>query len=122
VCFREGTHSFQTPERLYDDGACRTKQIYDHRTEIDARSTWEIQNAIDRPKTPLNRSLVEATVPAWYARQDRLKLGSQIQHLGLEDDASACSSHYRKNDILTGFKIMDDSRQHGVVQKSRRVV
>jgi hypothetical protein len=122
VCFREGPHNLRALDDLYDDDACRTEQIYDDLTEIDARSTWEIQSVIGRDKTPLNRRFVEATVRLWYARQDRLKVGSQIPDLELEDDASVCSSQYRKNDKLTGFKIMDDSRQQGVVQKSRRVV
>jgi hypothetical protein len=118
VCFRESPHNPQTPEDLYGDDECGTQQIYDDLTLIDARSTWEIQFVIDRPGTPPNRRLVEATVLFWYARQDRVKVGSQIQHLELEDDASACT----KSAVLTGFNIVNDSRQQGVMQKSRRVV
>jgi hypothetical protein len=123
VCLRTSPHDPQPADDLYSDAACHAEQIYDHLTEIDAHSTWEIQLALDRPATPLVKArLVEATVLLWYAREDRLKVGSEIQHLEQEDDASACSSVYHSNDTLTGFNVLDESRQQGVVDKPRRVV
>ncbi len=49
VCYRSAVVGSSFPEELYVDPDCTTEQILDNFTEIDARSTWRIQKAVDRP-------------------------------------------------------------------------
>ena len=122
VCYRTSPRDAQPLVGLNEDRACVNDRIFENLAVVDARSTWPIQIALRRPeKPPAQARLMEATVHLWYARQDRLNVGDEID-LAHEADVSRCSSQHRENEVLTGYKVLDQSRPQSVVQRSRRLV
>ncbi|GIG21376.1 hypothetical protein Cch01nite_21000 [Cellulomonas chitinilytica] len=120
VCYRSAVVGSSFPEELYVDPDCTTEQILDNFTEIDARSTWRIQKAVDRPEIPpADFRVLEAVVLLWYGRQDRLKVGDEIEDFATEAELAQCNLD---DDEIRAYQVVDDSRAQGLTQKPRRIV
>ena len=108
---------------MYDDEQCVVEQLFTNRTEVDAKSTWDVTSVLRQPERPPKEvRLVEATVLLWYARQDRLEIGDPIPWPQLSAADDHCSTDADATHSLEGHELRPNSRPQGVVEQSRRLV
>jgi hypothetical protein len=127
VCFTDSLEtvdkSLTSNQMLYDQQgeACHTKQIFDHFSVIDGKTTWVYHSAFT---TAADKPLILLQAHLWYARNDRLRIDeahvqkvTKTAHPGVTDaDVKAC-----RGDV-TIYKIRDEAKFKGVVQRQRLVV
>jgi hypothetical protein len=98
ICHRMRPADSKAVEDLYNDEACVTDVIFEHLSEVDARSTWEIQSVLEPPSgTPPDAKFVEVTVLLWYARRDRVEVGERIENILDVDNSHACRMEERSD-------------------------
>jgi hypothetical protein len=127
MCFTDSLavvrNDLDTIEKLYDqqDKACRTEQAFDHFTVIDGKTTWVYHSAFT---TTTDKPLLLLEAHLWYARNDRLRIDPEYvvevtrsDHPGLSQwSVNACRGY------VTIFRMRDEAKFKGVVQRRRLVV
>jgi hypothetical protein len=113
VCFRPSTNQLLTYDTstLYGDGGCRTSNIVDRLSQVDAKTSVTYHQSVIAPR---DLPRVQLVARVWYARADRMRV----------DESSKTGPELKVGclgEVMT-YRIRDDARFKGVAQRERILV